>query len=243
MNSGRRLLALGVISPCFAGCVLGQGQVNLNNNFTPPGGTAKAYIFNMDGQLLPKAFGRVEILDSNWRVIRSGGLALDGIFAFGVMEIPGSMPGGNASIIICSWDVRTGASFGAATDSAYSMVTLNGLGGGSIPPPSLALAGNFTGLRCCVLSPADPPSDVGIAFGTDDSMTIQCTGWEWYPYMLWSSADLLHWIPAGEFQIPGFGEVTNQWYRIARWQVPKPSSTLFFRVAPHLRPPISSVAP
>jgi hypothetical protein len=137
---------------------LAQGTVNVNNNFTPTGGTAKAFILGVDNLPLAKALGSVEILDSTGAVIRSGSLATAGIFAFGVLEIPNAPIGGAGSITIRAWDNSTGSSFDTAGLKASTVVTLTGLGGGATPPPSLGAAGNFTGLTL-----VPEPSTVALA--------------------------------------------------------------------------------
>ncbi|MFO1459009.1 MAG: PEP-CTERM sorting domain-containing protein [Verrucomicrobiota bacterium] len=136
------------------------GNVNLNNNFIPTGGTSKAFIVGLDSQPVAKALGSVEILDSNGNVIKSGGLGANGLFFLGVTDIPGTTPGGAGSIIIRAWDNSTGSSFASASVRGQAIVTLTGLGGGAIPPPGLGAAGNFTGLE---LKLVPEPSTVALA--------------------------------------------------------------------------------
>lgn len=130
------------------------GNVNLNNNFTPPGATAKAYILGMDGQPMAKALGAVEVLDRTGALIKSGGLGANGLFFLGVTDVPGTIPGGAGSIIIRAWDTSTGATYDSAILKGAAIVTLTGLGGGAIPPPSLGTAGNFTGLPILIPEPS-----------------------------------------------------------------------------------------
>ena len=144
------------LAPWFAlilmcGAALGQGLglVNLNNNFIPPGGTAKAFILGPDGLPMPKALGSVEILDVTGHVIRSGRLAAAGVFAFGFVEIPGTVPGGDGSLAIRVWDESTGPNDDTATFKLSTVVTLRGLGGDGRPIPTLGQSGNFTGLCLC----------------------------------------------------------------------------------------------
>jgi hypothetical protein len=136
------------------------GAVNLNNNFTPPGGTTRAYVLAEDGSRLTAAVGMVEVLDSTGAVIKSGAISsLAGVFSFGVTDIPGTTAGGNGSIIIRAWDKTTGATFAEATSKGVSpIVTLTGLGGGTIPAPTLGAIGNFTGLQL-----VPEPSTVALA--------------------------------------------------------------------------------
>ena len=138
------------------------GTVNLNNDFTPPGGTTKAFISRADGPLLAE-HGSVEILDFNGNVIRSGGLAADGLFFFGITEIPGTNPGGSGWIIIRAWDSTTGSGFSSAAIGGQSIIHLIGLGGGDIPSPSLATVGDFTGVLLTRHLDTPEPSMVALA--------------------------------------------------------------------------------
>lgn len=130
------------------------GNVNLNNNFTPVGGTSKAFILGLDAQPVAKALGAVEILDSNGNVIKSGGLGANGLFFFGVTDIPGTTPGGSGSIIIRAWDTSTGSTYSTAYGRGSVVVTLTGLGGGANPPPGLGTASNFSGLFLFIPEPS-----------------------------------------------------------------------------------------
>lgn len=145
---------LGILLLCAAGAsASGQGSVNLNNNFTPAGMNSKAYITSF-GIPTAKALGSVEILDSLGTVIKSGTLAIDGIFALGVVQIPGIPTGGTGTITIRAWDNSTGLTFDTAYARNQQVVTLTGLGGGPTPPPSLGAAGNFVGLELYVPEPS-----------------------------------------------------------------------------------------
>lgn len=139
---------------------LAQGTVNLNNNFTPPGGTARAFILSPTGTPLAKALGQVEVLSADNAVIASGGFGADGLFFLGVTEIPGIAAGGSGSIILRAWDSSTGSSYQDALVRNQTIVTLTGLGGGATPPPALGVAGNFTGLSLEVIP---EPSTVALA--------------------------------------------------------------------------------
>ncbi|MBX3732489.1 MAG: PEP-CTERM sorting domain-containing protein [Verrucomicrobiae bacterium] len=132
---------------------LAQGTVNLNNNFTPPGGTARAFILGVGGAPLAKALGQVEVL-SGESVIASGGLGADGLFFLGVTDIP------TTSITIRAWDTSSGASYASALIKNEALVTLTQFGGGATPPPALGVAGNFTGLQLEVIP---EPSTVALA--------------------------------------------------------------------------------
>lgn len=136
---------------------LAQGNVNINNNFTAAGASAKAFVIgNQDtpysGLPMPKALGRVEVLDSNGNIINGPAdgtgktFGADGLFFLGVTDIPGTSAGGSGSIVIRSWDSSTGSTFATALTKGQTVVTLTGLGGGAIPPPGLSTASNWTGL-------------------------------------------------------------------------------------------------
>jgi len=136
------------------------GAVNLNNNFTTTPGN-KAFIYGADGAKLTSAIGKVEVLDATGAVIKSGSIgSLAGIFSFGVTDIPGTTAGGNGSITIRAWDSTSGATYDAASLRASAVVTLTGLGGGSLPPPTLGAisGGTFTGLTL-----VPEPSTVALA--------------------------------------------------------------------------------
>lgn len=155
-------ILLTIISVAAGLSALAQtGAVNLNNNFTPPGASSRAYIYGADGARLTAAIGQVEILDSTGAVIKSGALSsIAGVFSFGVTDIPGTTPGGNGSITIRAWDTTSGATYDAASLKASTVVTLTGLGGGSLPPPTLGAisGGTFTGLTL-----VPEPSTVALA--------------------------------------------------------------------------------
>jgi len=159
-------LLLAVITLAAGLTALAQGTVNLNNNYTPAGAAAKAFVDLTLGVPVPKAQGRVEVLDATGAVISSvkdgsGNLfGADGLFFLGVTEIPNTVAGGGATISIRAWDSLTGATYDAATSKAIASVTLTGLGGGLTPTPTLGVAGNFTGLTLSVIP---EPSTVALA--------------------------------------------------------------------------------
>ena len=126
---------------------LAQGTVNMNNNFTPAGGSAKAFILGLNNQPLAKALGSVEILDSTGAVIKSGSLGADGLFFLNVITVPNTSSSGAAQITIRAWDNSTGATFDAATVKGSSAVNLTGLTTPPSPPLGLGAVGNFTGLQ------------------------------------------------------------------------------------------------
>jgi hypothetical protein len=162
-------LLLAVITLAAGLTALAQGTVNLNNNYTPAGAAAKAFVNLSTGVPVPKAQGRVEVLDATGAVISSvkdgsGNLfGADGLFFLGVIEIPNTVAGGGATISIRSWDSLTGATYDAATSKAIASVTLTGLGGGLTPTPTLGVAGNFTGLSLSAGPIVPEPSTVALA--------------------------------------------------------------------------------
>jgi len=143
---------LAVLSLAAAFSALGQGTVNVNNNFNLPNSGPKAFVNLSPGVVLPKALGRVEVLDSGGQVISSvkdgtgNAFGADGLFFLGVTEVPGTVSGGSGSIVIRAWDSSSGSTYSLATAKAFQVVTLTGLGGGLTPTPTLGVAGNFAGL-------------------------------------------------------------------------------------------------
>ncbi|MCW5559563.1 MAG: hypothetical protein KIT22_17240 [Verrucomicrobiae bacterium] len=199
------------------------GLINFSNNFTPPGALTKAFLTDESGNRLVKGLWKLEILDANGTLIRSGTLADDGLFFLGVAEIPGTTPGGSADVILRGWEVSTGASYDMATRKFYITIRLFSLGGGDVPPPSLAIASDFTGGPGWFCGPWQGP-DVGISFieATDAGVRVigfskPCSG----PWVLETSSDLSQWaqVPNGESH-PSEG-----------WLVPMGGSPVtFFRI-------------
>jgi len=105
------------------------GLVNFNNNFTPPGASERAFLTDDAGRPLAKGQWNLELLDANGGLIRSGTLAADGLFFFGVIEIPGTTPGGSAQVYLRTWDISTGASYDSATYKFDFIIFLFSLGG------------------------------------------------------------------------------------------------------------------
>lgn len=208
---------------------LGQGLVNLNNNFTPPGATAKALILDANGQPLAKALGSVEILDPSLNVIKSGHLAALGMFFLGVVEIPETVPGGNGTITIRVWDNTTGATYESATARSSALVTLVGLGGAGFPIPSLGMIGNFTGLSFQCLCPPGWYTSVHIDGITPDGdqVRVLASGSGGISWALWSSTNLVDWVPAGTPQQLG----SVPWSSVElEWVVPQPAFPTLYRV-------------
>jgi hypothetical protein len=224
------------LAPCFAlilmcEAALGQGLglVNLNNNFTPAGTSDKAFIRGLDMAPLAKALGSVEILDVTGHVIRSGRLAAAGIFAFGVVEIPGTVPGGNGVITIRMWDNSTGTSYESAFAKGSTVVSLVGLGGADFPMPSLGMISNFVGLHPCLFCPLwwEPSSQIHVITPFGDQLRVLASGNSSISWALWSSTNLVNWIPAGATQ-RSEGEL---WHTSEfEWTVPQPPSPTLYRV-------------
>jgi hypothetical protein len=160
-------LLLAVITLAAGLSALAQGTVNINNNFTAVGASAKAFVY-LDGGVLPvpKGLGRVEVLDATGAVISpikdgtGNPFGADGLFFLGVTEVPGTSAGGNGSIAIRAWDSSTGSTYATALSKAIQVVTITGFGGGLTPTPTLGTAGNFAGLT---LSPGAVPEPSTVA--------------------------------------------------------------------------------
>ncbi len=128
-----------------------QGTFNANNNFTPAGASAKAFVLDASGSPLAKANGRVEILSGNTTLSPNGStgvaLTLDGLFFINGMAVPGVPTGGTATLVVRAWDVSTGTTYAAATVKATATVTVGSLGGGTTPPATFGNNSDFRGLR------------------------------------------------------------------------------------------------
>jgi hypothetical protein len=208
----------------------GLGLVNLNNNFTPRGATAKALILGANGQPLARGLGSVEILDSLGNVIRSGHLVAAGIFAFGVVEIPGTVPGGNGSIQIRAWDGSQEDTFDTARIRTSEIVTLVGLGGGSIPAPGLGAISNFSGLWVVSLCPPEATTasvHIDWIVPVGDQVRVLANGNGGLSWALWSSTNLVDWTSAGAPQQskPGWCYLVE-----LEWTIPRPLSPTLYRV-------------
>lgn len=199
------------------------GTVNFNNNFTPPGSSKKAFLTDLLGQPLPKGSWQVDVLDSNGALIKSGALAANGLFFLGVIEIPGSQPGGTGMVLLRGWDNTTGSSFASATLRGQTIIQLYNLGGGTIPAPLLGLASDFIGLSFGPLTP--PYSGPPIIYDFDASRShfqIRAALSEGpYAWRLMVSEDLVNWTPVGEPSPGGYGQ---------SWLIPNPSTPTFLKV-------------
>lgn len=151
---------------------------------------------------IPKEFGRVEVLDSNGNLLKSGGFVRDGIFNLGVVEIPGSTPGGAASIFIRAWDSRIGVSseFWA---KERTTVVLSGLGGGAIPPPSLGQISNFSGLIYYGRLTPTSFTDITTTIDSSSAIRIVVHALPVNYFGVWKSEDLIHWNVGAPVQLVG----------------------------------------
>jgi len=200
------------------------GMVNFNNNFTPPGMSGKAFLIDKNGMPLTKGLWNLELLDSSGALIRSGTIAVDGLFFLGVVEIPGTTPGGSAEVVLRGWDISSGASYDTAMDRFSIVIHLFSLGGGALPPSMLASGSNFTGGPHCLCGPWEGP-EVGIEriWATEDGVWVRGfsrpgSG----PWVLEASSDLSHWAP-----VPNNAES----HPADGWVVPVPDTPpTFFRI-------------
>jgi len=201
----------------------GAGLINLNNNFTPPGGASKAFVLGQDGQPMAKALGRVEVLDSTGALIRSGGFGANGLFFLGVTEIPGTVPGGSGEIIIRVWDSSTGGAWETATDRYVAHVSLYQLGGGGHPIRSLGTGSNFAGFPClCPPWPVETWAVIGrLEFHGDFTIISGSSNPESFWALEWSE-DLRRWSKVEDQPLQS---------AVLQWSIPKPRAAGgYFRV-------------
>ena len=152
----RSFLALAFTFLTFG--LLADGGFSAKNLF---GASDKRYVRDVDGVTpLNKTTGRFEIL-SGGAVISpvtdgtGNAFAADGIFALGIVNIPGTSGGGSALVNIRAWDNQFGATFADAVASGGHFgefqVLVTGLGEGISPPASDA----FEGFRSFALNTAN----------------------------------------------------------------------------------------
>ena len=106
-------------------------------------GTERRYILNLAGAPLPVAVGAVDIVYQG-TVIKSGALALDGVFAFGTVAVPGTSLGDTVTLTVRAWDTSSGATFDAATKKGTEDVLVGPLGGDITPPVGMANFKSFS---------------------------------------------------------------------------------------------------
>jgi len=159
------LTTLGMVAAVSA--AYAQGTFNANNNFTPAGATAKAFVLGLDGNPLAKANGRVEILSGGTSLSPNGSagvaLTLDGLFFINGLVAPGAGLGGTANLVVRAWDVTTGATYADATSRGSVNVVISSLGGGTTPPATFGNNSDFKGLKLEGGGVIPEPSTVALA--------------------------------------------------------------------------------
>ena len=134
------------------------GTFNLNNNFVPVGATEKAYVLDITGKPADKDLTRIAVIYGNDGYLTPNGdegvpLTLDGLFFINGLMVPVDQIGESATITIRAWDILTGLSWKDTALRTSVTVTINNLGGGLVPPATLANDSNFRGLdlRNCLI--------------------------------------------------------------------------------------------
>lgn len=128
-----------------------DGTFNCTNNFVPTGASEKALIMGPDGAPLSRSVGRVEVIGSDGSILSSAKdgtgnpLGADGIFALGVMSVPGGRLGGSGRVTLRVWDSSTGATYDEASVRGQTSISLPSLDGGIKPPDNLSDS-DFRGL-------------------------------------------------------------------------------------------------
>lgn len=227
----RVVLAFWMVAWAFGGIFRAEAQlgaVNFDNNFTPPGTLRKAYLLDENGYRLAKDRWRLELLDSAGVLIRSGTFTLDGYFSLGVVEIPGSVPGGVGFVVLRVWDITSGETYNTADTRVSRAITLFDLGGGALPASTLARGSDFYGGYISLIQPeiwTGPDVEINHIEATDGGL------WIWGscrplsgPWVLQVSSDLSRWtqMPNSELHLVSDG-----------WFVPTADGTMtFFRVVP-----------
>jgi len=159
------LTTLGMVAAVSA--AYAQGTFNANNNFTPAGASAKAFILDPNGNALAKANGRVEILEGGVSLSPNGGagvaLTLDGLFFINGLASKTAGLGGTANLVVRAWDVTTGATYDSATTRGSVNVVISSLGGGTTPPATFGNNSDFKGLKLEGGGVIPEPSTVALA--------------------------------------------------------------------------------
>ena len=124
-----------------------DGGFSAKNSF---GVADRRYILDADGVTpLSKSFGRFEILSGGARIsaVADGTgstFYADGLFALGIVTVPGTSAGGSATVVVRAWDNRVGATYADAVASGGQFgefqCLVTGLGEGISPPSSDAFA-------------------------------------------------------------------------------------------------------
>lgn len=146
---------------------LAQGTFNAVNTYTPPGGSSIAYVRGVDGLPLSNVNGRIQITTTDGTVINTvkDTFAAPGVFALGVLEVPGATT--TANLIIRSWDITSGATYADALIKGEVAVTVTGLGSNATgaPPATLRDGSNFVGLTLTGTIIPEPSTVALAAFG------------------------------------------------------------------------------
>ncbi len=125
------------------GAALAQGTVSLNNigGMDP---SLRPYLLRHNGDRLSKSSGRIQILSRDGQLVLnpisgmpSSGLTADGLFALGVVSIPGTEPGGSTQVTLQVWDSSSGDTYELASEKVAIPLTLVGLGSSDLDAPKL----------------------------------------------------------------------------------------------------------
>ncbi len=209
-----------------------QGVVTFSNNFVPAGQSRRAFITDINGNLVPKGIGRVQFLTPNGLILTPNGelgvpLILDGLFVINDVVIPGTQPGDSVTLIVRAWNaVDLDTTFATAEQVAWATFTVGPLRNRFVPAATLAQDSDFSGLTLLPLEDMDEfrPRNLTISVGSPGQLTIQADGSEWRSYSLHVSTDLTRWRQLDDvFPITGSSNL--------EWVIPEGSSPLFFRVS------------
>ena len=151
--------------------VAGGGSFNAKNSATA------SPLLAADGSKLTVANGRFEILFGDTLLSTAKNtLAADGVFAAGVLSVPGVPAGGTAAITVRAWDIGAGATYAlaqaAGTGFASATFDVVGLGGDLTPPPALD---NFKGLRLGSTAINLAPTVAGQSVTTPEDVGVPIT--------------------------------------------------------------------
>ncbi len=151
--------------------VAGGGSFNAKNSAT------LSPLLGVDGLKLTVANGRFEVLFGDTLLSTAKNtLAADGVFAAGVLSVPGIPAGGTAAITVRAWDVTAGATYAlaqaAGTGFASATFDVVGLGGDLTPPPALD---NFKGLRLSSTAINQAPTVAGQSVTTPEDVGVPIT--------------------------------------------------------------------
>lgn len=212
-----------VIGSLSAICASAQGTFDASNNYILPGGSEKAFLWDIAGmepKPIPKSVGRVRIRHAvpGEPILTPGGesgvpLALDGLFFIYGIEVPGVPAGGSAVVIFEIWNLEW--PWTGARHCGRVVVTVSNLGGGAIPPAKLKDNSNFYGMPANYYGPTpsaitlSAPYQSQLGYWVVDARADGTTP----NAKLFSSPDLVNWTfvgsnwviapaPQNEFRIP-----------------------------------------